>query len=174
MRIELDIIPLGDINRDIIDALKQELKEKNFIVRIYAKTNPPKTAFNVYRKQYNANIIIDTLRKLKGNIIAITNFDIYTDKSNFVFSVSEYDGPSVISIYRLDSKFYQEKPNFDLLVSRLVKEVLYSIGKMVGLKNCKNIKCIMHKTNSVSDLDYKEMDFCKDCKINNALQGIDL
>jgi len=60
------------------------------------------------------------------------------------------------------------------LVNRLVKEVLYSIGKMVGLKNCKNVKCIMHKTNSVSDLDYKEMDFCKDCKINNALQGIDL
>lgn len=174
MRIELDIIPLGGIEEKIIEGLKEELKNLNFIVRVYAKINPPKTALNVYRKQYNADVIIDTLRKLDGKIIAITDMDIYTDKLTYVFSISEYEGPALVSIYRLNPKFYQEKPNFDLLIDRLVKEVLYVIGKMEGLKDCPNIKCLMHKTNSARDLDYKEKDFCKDCKINNTLQGVNL
>jgi archaemetzincin len=174
MRIELDIVPLGNVSEDIIDGLKQELKEKNFIVRIYAKTNLPKTALNVYRKQYNADVIMDTLRKLKGKIIAITDVDLYTDKLTYVFSVSEYEGPALVSIYRLNPKFYQEKANFNLLIDRLVKEVFYVIGKIEGLKDCPNIKCLMHKTSSARDLDYEEKDFCKNCKINNALQGVNL
>jgi len=174
MRTELDIIPLEKISEEVILALKQELKDRNFIVRIYAKMNIPKTALNIYRKQYNAKIILDTLRKLKGNIVAITNLDLYIDKLNFVFSVTEYDGPALISIYRLNPKFYQEKPNFDLLIDRLVKEVLYCIGKMKGMRDCQNIKCIMHRASSARDLDYKEKEFCKDCKINNAIKGFEL
>ncbi len=174
MRIKLDIVPLGRVSGDIIDAIKQELKKKDFIVRVYAKNDPPKTALNVYRKQYNAKVILDSLRKLKGKIVAITNFDLYTDKLSFVFSISEYEGPAVISTYRMSPRFYQEKPNFDLFVNRIVKEILYLVGKIEGLKDCPNIKCIMHKTSSVRDLDYKEKDFCKDCKINNVLKGVEL
>jgi predicted Zn-dependent protease len=174
MRIELDIVPLDDIEDKIIDALKEELKERNFIVRVYAKMEVPKTSLNLYRKQYDADVIIDMLREMKGNIIALTNKDLYSKNLNFVFSMTEYDGPSVISLYRLNPTFYQEKSDFNLFVNRLVKEILYCIGKMKGLKDCGNVKCLMHKANSVRDLDYKEKDFCKDCKINNVLEGVDL
>lgn len=171
MRIESDIIPLGEIEEKIIEALVTELKDSNFVVRVYAKTNPPKTALNVYRRQYNADIIFDTLRKLKGNIVAITNLDLYTGKLNFIFSVAEVDGPVLVSTYRLRPEFYQEKPNFDLLIERMSKEILYSVFKTQGLNDCTNTKCLMHKTTSVGDLDYKQREFCKDCKINNTVKG---
>ena len=174
MRIELDIIPLGMIDYKIIEALNDELKNMNFIVRVYAKTEPPKTALNVYRKQYNSEIILDTLRKLNGNIVAITSSDIYLDKLNFVYSAAELDGSALISTYRLRPEFYQEKPNFDLLIDRLVKEVLYSVFRVRGLKECPNAKCLMHKIDSVRDIDYKQKEFCGDCKINNAVKGFEI
>jgi len=174
MKIELNIIPMGDIDDDIIEVLKQKLKERNFLVRVYAKTELPKTSLNEYRKQYNADIIIDTLRNLKGTIIAITDADLYTDKLSYIFSTVEYDGPALISTYRLDPEYYQEKPNFNLLIERLVKEIIYSTGRIKGLEDCQHPKCLMHKITCVKDIDFEEMDFCKECKINNALKGVNL
>ncbi|HIE41048.1 MAG TPA: hypothetical protein EYP80_00110 [Candidatus Aenigmarchaeota archaeon] len=174
MKIELDLIPLNEVDNKIIDALKDELKEKNFIVRIFAKMNLPKTALNFYRKQYNAEIIIDVLRTMEGYIIGLTEKDLYVRGSNFVFSVAEYDCPCVISIFRLNPIFYKESQDFNLLINRLVKEVLYCIGKIKGLKDCTNPKCIMYRAKSVRDIDFKEKNFCNDCKINNILEGIEL
>ena len=96
MKIELDIVPMGNIDEDTIEVLKQKLKERNFLVRVYAKIELPKTSLNVYRKQYNSDVIIDTLRNLKGTIIAITDADLYTDKLSYTFSTVEYDGPAII------------------------------------------------------------------------------
>ncbi|OYT43327.1 MAG: hypothetical protein B6U88_01345 [Candidatus Aenigmarchaeota archaeon ex4484_56] len=171
---EVDIIPMGNINSDIIEELKRELKNKNLIVRTYAKMDLPNTALNLYRKQYNAQILVDVLRNLKGIIIAVTDKDIYTDKLNYVFSYEEYDGPAIISLYRLRSEYYQEKRNFDLLIDRLTKTVIYSLGKLKGLKDCNNLTCVMHKPNSVEDIDHKSKEFCNDCKLNNTLIGIEL
>ena len=174
MRPELDIVPLEYSNEEVIDAVKRELKERNFIVRVYAKMDLPKTSLNFYRKQYNADIILDVLRKLKGNIIGITDKDIYSGSLSYVFSIAEFDGPAIVSIYRLNPRFYQEKPNFDLLVDRLVKEILYCIGIIKGLKECSNPRCVMHKVMSIRDLDYKKKDFCDDCKIKNILEDTNL
>lgn len=174
MKLELDIIPLGNNNEDVIDALKRDLKEKNFIVRVFSKMSIPKTSLNFYRKQYDADVIIDTLRKLEGNVIGLTSVDLYAKSLNFVFSIAEYDGPSVVSTYRMNPTFYQEKPNFDVMVQRLVKEILYCVGRMQGLKECPHPKCLMHKSRSVGDLDFKNGNFCKDCEINNTLKGINL
>ncbi len=174
MRIELDIVPMGNIDEDTIEVLKQRLKERNFLVRVYAKIELPKTSLNVYRKQYNADVITDTLRNLKGTIIAITDADLYTDKLSYTFSTVEYDGPALISTYRLNPEYYQEKPNFNLLIERLVKEVIYSTGRIKGLDDCQHPRCLMHKITCAKDIDFKEMDFCKECKINNTLKGVDL
>ena len=174
MKLELDIIPLGNNNEDIVDALKRDLKEKSFIVRVFGRMEIPRTSMNFYRKQYNAEIILDVLRKMEGNVIGLTNVDLYAKSLNFVFSESEYEGPSVVSTYRMNPAFYQEKPNFDLMVKRLVKEVLYCVGRMQGLKECPNPKCLMHRSQSAGDLDFKDESFCKECEISNALKGINL
>ncbi|MCK4729855.1 MAG: hypothetical protein KAT28_00905 [Candidatus Aenigmarchaeota archaeon] len=174
MRIELDIVPMGDIDEKTIEALKLRLKDRNFLVRVYAKTELPKTSLNVYRKQYNADVIIDTLRNLKGTIIAITDADLYTDKLSYTFSTVEYDGPALISTYRIKPEYYQEKPNFNLLIDRLVKEVIYSTGRIKGLEDCQHPRCLMHKITCAKDIDFEVMDFCKECKINNTLKGVDL
>ena len=173
MKLELDIVPMEKLSEELIDALKYDLKDKNFIVRVYAKTDPPKTSLNVYRKQYNADIILDTLRSLKGTIIAIADFDLYNDKLNYIFSAAEYDGPALISIYRLNPEFYKEPANFDKLIDRLVKEIIYCVGRIKGLKDCPNPRCIMHQANSARDLDFKNKDFCSECKINNTVKGIE-
>ncbi|MGC9310906.1 MAG: hypothetical protein ACP5E4_04265 [Candidatus Aenigmatarchaeota archaeon] len=174
MRPEIDLIPLENIDESVIEALRIGLKERNCIVRVYAKAKLPKTALNMYRKQYNAEIIVDALKELSGNIIAITDKDLYMDKLNFVFSVAGEKGPALISIHRLKPEFYQERPNFDRLIERLLKETIYCIGKMTGLKDCQNAKCIMHRAAAAGEIDFEDTEFCKECKLNNVVEHLKL
>jgi archaemetzincin len=169
MRPEIDLIPMDDVDESVIEALRLSLKDKNCIVRVYAKIHSPKTAINMYRKQYDAEIILDALKDLDGSIIAITDKDIYTEKLNFVFSRVRKKGPAIISTYRLNPEFYQERKNFDKLVARLFKEAIYCIGKVSGLNDCPHPKCIMHKSTSAREIDMKDAEFCKECKLNNII-----
>lgn len=173
MRPEIDLIPMDDIDPSIVEALRISLRDRNCIVRVYAKTHSPKTAINMYRKQYDAEIILDALKDLDGNIVAITDKDLFTNKLNFVFSKSREKGPSVVSIHRLNPEFYQERANFDKLVDRLFKEVIYCIGKTTGLRDCPNPRCIMHKSLSARDTDTKPPEFCKECKLNNIIDCLE-
>jgi len=169
MRPEIDLIPMDDIDERIVSDLKSMLKDRGCIVRMYSRAHSPKTAMNLYRKQNNVDIIADALGDLSGKVIAVTDKDLYTNKLNFVFHHAEKDGPTVISTFRLRPEFYQEKPSNFTLMDRLLKEAMFCIGRMSGMKECPSPKCIMHKSSSARDIDCKLIEFCKDCKISNVI-----
>jgi len=171
MRPEIDLIPMDDINETVVEELKKMLKEKGCIVRMYARAHSPKTSVNLYRKQNNVDVVVDALSDLSGKIIAVTDKDLYTNKLNFTFHQAEKGRPSVISTFRLRPEFYQEKGGETVVLDRLLKEVLFCVGKMGGMKDCPNPRCIMHRANSARDMDFKLVEFCKDCKINNVIES---
>jgi predicted Zn-dependent protease len=172
MRPEVDLIPLDDIEMEIMEELRRQIKEKGCIVRLYARTFSPKTAANMYRKQYQVDIISDALSKLSGKVIAITDKDIYSNRLNYAFWSVKDGGPAVISTHRLRPEFYQEKPDPAKVMDRLVKETIYCIGRMNGIKDCPNSRCVMFKATSARDIDFKLSEFCKDCKINNIVDSL--
>ncbi|MBN2095352.1 MAG: hypothetical protein JW727_04855 [Candidatus Aenigmarchaeota archaeon] len=174
MRPEIDLIPLDNVDQTTVEELKRSLKEKGCIVRLYARTHSPKTAENLYRKQCLVDVIVDALKGLSGKVIAITDKDLYSNKLNFVFMSVQPNGPVVLSTHRLRPEFYQERPNNDRTTSRLLKETIYCIGKMNGIGDCPNPRCIMHKSASARDIDFKSEEFCKDCKINNIVDNMRL
>jgi predicted Zn-dependent protease len=169
MRPEIDLIPMDDIDEKVVSDLKALLKERGCIVRMYSRAHSPKTSINLYRKQNNVDIVADALGDLSGKVVAVTDKDLYTNKLNFTFHHAEKNGPTVISTFRLRPEFYQERPSNYALMDRLLKETIFCIGKMNGMKECPNSKCIMHKSASARDIDTKSIEFCQDCKINNVI-----
>jgi len=172
--IRIKLAPLGDVPEEILQELQQDLKKRNFIVYIERGFETPEEAFSPYRHQYDAELILDILRRTQGLVIGLIQEDIFSGKKSFEFDISEYDGGSVISIYRLRPEFYKERPNFDLLINRLLKESIRSVGIIKGLKNCGNPECVMFEAKSVEDIDKKSSDFCKNCRVKIATEGIDL
>src|ERR671930_1091200 len=162
-------------SKQIISQLENILSEE-FNASV---TNAPmikeisEQCFDKQRNQWKSN---DILQWLSGKynkpsssrttkILALCDFDAYSGRLNFVLGEAYVDG-SVSAIYlpRLRQEFYGLKPNESLFYQSILKEPVHELGHAFGLNHCKNIRCVMHFSNSLSDTDIKASHFCSVCK----------
>ena len=169
------IIPIGDIQPNILDIITRELNRRfksKFILD--SKINIPDSSYDKFRDQYNAEMLLNELEKIKNpneKIVGVTSYDIYSGDLNFAFGEARKD-VAIVSTNRLNPTFYGKPQNFDLLIKRTLKEVIHEIGHMFGLPHCHNHECVMYFANSVSYVDDKKDEFCKECTLKMSMEGI--
>jgi archaemetzincin len=162
-------------DKDIISLL-EKIVSKEFNDSSIVTASPIKEIsyqfFDKQRKQWKSNDILQWLSdkynkpssKSMTKILAICDFDAYSGRLNFVFGEAYVDGSmSAIYLPRLRQEFYGLKPDESLFYQRIVKEAVHELGHAFGLNHCKNIKCVMHFSNSLSDTDIKTSQFCNVC-----------
>jgi archaemetzincin len=142
-----------------------------------AAAMPPLYLYDRHRKQWISNRILDWL--LQNNnpddntkVLAICDFDAYSDELNFVFGEAHFGG-KVAAIYlpRLREEFYVRKLDTNkLFKQRVIKEAVHELGHLFGLTHCEKSKCVMHFSNSLQDTDFKDHKFCERC--NQILKSI--
>jgi archaemetzincin len=159
-------------DKDIISTLENTLSEEfnASIVTASPIKEISDQLFDKQRKQWKSNHILQWLLYMykpskSRKILAICDFDAYSGHLNFVFGEAYVEG-SISAIYlpRLRQEFYGLKPDESLFYQRIVKEAVHELGHGFGLNHCKNIKCVMHFSNSLSDTDIKSNHFCIVCK----------
>ena len=100
-------------------------------------------------------------------IMAITNLPIYSSEENliFLFGETHLDHKCcVVSSLLLKEQFYNEKRNEKLFQLRLEKEAIHEIGHiLLGRKHCQNDACVMRKSKTVEEIDFKSIHLCPDC-----------
>lgn len=127
-------------------------------------------AFNPSRKQYLGRVFLPTLLNLKERlgaraVLGITGLDLYEKGLNFVFGLASSSLRSaIISIYRLRNEFYGLEPNENLLLERVVKEVMHELGHVFDLPHCPNNGCVMHFSTSILDTNLKDSIYCSRCE----------
>ena len=180
----LRIVPVSNIPQGILERVRRELEtDLSIKCRIMPRLPIPEGAFNRWRKQYNAEIILSMLsdesavKFIDKNIptLMITDVDLYYASLNFVFGL-EYPAKSsaIVSITRLRPEFYDERANMNLLCERVIKEVIHEIGHYIGLRHCVNTLCVMCFSPSVGDVDTKQKYFCENCRIKLMTRGINI
>lgn len=87
-------------------------------------------------------------------LLALCNFDAYSNGLNFVFDQAHRTG-KVAAVYlpRLRQEFYRLEKNENLFLQRVLKEAVHEIGHAFGLGHCPISRCVMHFSNSISDTD---------------------
>ena len=163
----LKIIPFGDIPKEVINAINEELRYSfNILCDVDEPAGLPKEFLNVFRHQFLADKILNYLSaRFRGKVLAITDEDLYANELNFIFGQAELPGSvAIVSIHRLNPTFYKKTPDKNLLIERSIKEALHEIGHTMGLKHCDNPDCVMSFSNTIFDVDRKNKNLCDKCK----------
>lgn len=135
-------------------------------------------AYDGRKKQYESGPFLEALARYsigaKGEkLLGVTQVDIFTPGINFIFGHAHVGGRiCVISIHRLDPRFYGEVEDYELFLERCIKEGVHELGHTYGLGHCRDAECVMVFSNNVVDVDGKKPWFCRGCQ--EAMVGVEL
>jgi archaemetzincin len=176
---EVSLTALGDVELNFLGKLSLELMETLPFIEFKVSTERlsiPMDAYNIHRKQYNSNIIMTYYsRFIKRRTLLVTSVDLYAPTLNFIFGQAESPGLlAIISLARLDPRFYGGHFNERFFIDRVVKEAVHEICHTYGLRHCSNSKCVMHFSNSILDTDFKSKLPCGLCmkKLESFLEQL--
>ena len=164
------IIPIGYIDKNILRFTQMELEERfNVVVDIGRQLEEPAYAYHKHKKQYNSAKILKQIHNLRltgyDRILGIVDVDLYIPERTFVFGGADVKKRvSVISLTRLRQKFYGLPEDSALFKDRIIIEAVHELGHTYGLYHCKNNKCVMFLSNTISDTDHKGAELCSSCE----------
>lgn len=172
----LEICTMGNIDESLVKKVVKEVK--NFLPFLkkcsIGKRYPiPEDANDPSRNQYRAEIILDRLSPILREevTVVLTDIDLYTSNMNFIFGLAHCPGKvAIVSLTRLDPKFYGLPSNPSLFLQRTVKEVVHEVGHLLGLGHCFSRTCVMRFSNSILEVDEKSPALCERCR--NRLRGL--
>ncbi|MEW6162013.1 MAG: archaemetzincin family Zn-dependent metalloprotease [Nitrospirota bacterium] len=163
------LVPVGEVNKEAIERLKNHLG-KIFNKKVFiGKAMPePDYAFDKKRNQYLSTAILNTLIKQKGynayeKVLGVVDHDLYVPRLNFVFGEAS-EKVAVISLTRLRQGFYSLPEDKELFNKRALTEAVHELGHTYGLGHCNNPRCVMFFSNTLADTDRKGYEFCPACK----------
>ncbi|HLC98656.1 MAG TPA: hypothetical protein VJC00_01485 [Candidatus Nanoarchaeia archaeon] len=155
------IIPFEDIEREVIETLKDHLP--SFIkakTSVYRQLPLPNCRWS--GQQANATDFIEVIREAAAleaadYAVGVTKTDLYdffNPELNYLFGFASGNS-CIISTARLQG---------DFLKTRVLKEAVHQLGRCLGIDHCEDRKCVMFNPNSVNEVDGKNRGFCSKCK----------
>lgn len=175
-RTEIGLVALGKItDKGLIEFLAFRLSQiYGQQVEISARLPFPEYAFDERRRQYYSTAILVRMRwdlgGIYGRILGIADVDLFVPSLNFVFGEADMiHGVSIISLFRLRPENYGQPAKPKLLQERSLKEATHELGHAYGLMHCAQYRCVMHFSNTLSDTDRKDHQFCRRCRDSLAI-----
>jgi archaemetzincin len=150
---------------ELLPTKIQIYNEKNYLSQYYHKE----------RQQYDAGKMIEAydIKSEQNKTILITSVDLYIPIFTYVFGLAKLNGNTgIVSTHRLRSDFYGLPKDENLLVNRLIKEIVHELGHLCNLRHCTSYICVMASSTSVDDLDIKQSGFCQECRKLILNQGL--
>jgi archaemetzincin len=176
----ISLIPLGKVSRKHLEVLAESLT-----TTLQVPCSPAaegldiESAYDALRGQYHSTAILSQIRDALHNadtrLLGVTDADLFVPIFTFVFGEAQL-GPrnattAIVSLHRLRQEFYGLAPDFALLSARLLKEALHEIGHTLGLRHCRDYRCVMSSSPAVENIDLKNPRFCARCEERLNLSG---
>jgi len=163
------ILPIDTDPEPWIEQLEKNIyKTFGFYSRVLNTDVCLAKALDLKRLQYNSSqILLQIIQNPPidaAKVIGVVGVDLFIPILTFVFGEAQLRGiGSVVSMHRLNSKFYGLPEDGKLLHERLVKEAVHELGHNFGLFHCTDQRCVMKSSTYVEDIDQKSREMCARC-----------
>ncbi len=127
------------------------------------KSLPPQYAIEDLKTRFKG--VAHSPQKLRRYYVLVSRIDAYLDEGDkFVFGTGEFGGRyAVLPYLRFTAEFNGEEPSRKRLVQRMRKQVLSSVGFMLGVERCNDPLCARAFPKNLAMHDAKRDTLCKDC-----------
>ncbi len=127
-------------------------------------------AYDTSRRQYHSTALLSHMIashvREDGKFITVVNVDLFVPILTFVFGEAQFNGPAaIVSLTRLENRFYGVEHDAILLRRRLEKEIIHELGHTFGLYHCRQYDCVMRSSTYVEEIDLKRETFCDACRV---------
>ena len=164
------VAPIGSIQPSWLDAIEDAVTRIfDFSISVQPMLEDISFAFDPERGQYNSTTILNRLAVLLPEtavrILAITDVDLFIPILTYVYGEAQLGGvAAILSVHRLTQD--PLRPDSDRIVlTRIAKEAIHEIGHTFHLKHCPDHTCIMHYCRGIRDVDNKNDQLCRYCRI---------
>ena len=163
----IDLIPIGRIDQLAVSIVAANLQAIIGLNTDVVESRPdPEYAFLPQRQQFDALKIIKQLSKETHGPsfkLGVTELDICTPILTFVYGESQLGGKiALISLNRL------QDGGIELTYERAAKIGVHEVGHILGLEHCWEVRCLMHFSRNIEQLDSLPLQFCSACEFETA------
>ena len=173
----ITLVPIGEVEDATVKSLAPPLTEiLGQEAKVASTLLLPREGWSRTRRQYLASALLALVPvPARGDrALGIADADLYAPGLNFVFGIADKEGiRALISLARLRPEFYGSPPDDNLFLQRAVKEAVHELGHTCGLGHCRDPRCIMYFSNTLSDTDVKGPGFCAACRkiVDRGMRG---
>ena len=175
------IAPIGDFDADLMSAIEKMVVDGlGLPCRVQILIDSIDFAWDAKRRQFHSTAILERLTQHAPSdtlkLIALTDRDLFIPILTHVYGEAQLGGQScIVSTCRL-GKGISQVAQRGLYLDRIVKECAHELGHTFDLRHCKDNQCIMHYCRSIADVDHKENQLCRYCRVmlKDALDVLDI
>lgn len=163
------ILPVETVPEPWIEELEKSIRKTfGYSSKLLRAQISLEKTFDLKRSQYNSSqILLQVISSPPADavkMLCIVDVDLFIPILTFVFGEAQLRGTgSVVSLHRLNNKFYGLPYDEKLLTRRLIKEAIHELGHNFGLVHCSNPVCVMRSSTYVEDIDQKSEEMCSSC-----------
>jgi predicted Zn-dependent protease len=181
------VVPVGKVAPvEVEAALTRVAKILKRPFELRATLPVPQTGEDRERGQFRASKLMTALRSLvpqhgPGRLVGVdegepplkpdaylfvTDVDMFTANSDGASAaLMSSKGLAVVSVRRLREAFHRRPADPVKQRTRLVKEIARMAGRLEGLHECGDPKCVFASSKVLADLDLKEERICRPCSL---------
>jgi archaemetzincin len=160
----------GSLGPGLLKAIAASVREVfHYPTRTKPLTDDFSFAFDRLRSQFHSTAILHELARAAPpdavRVLAIVEVDLFIPILTHVYGEAQLGGKAcIVSTYRLN-EVSSPTGSHSAFQERSIKEALHELGHTFNLRHCKDSGCIMHYCHTVRDVDRKENQLCRYCKI---------